>query len=95
MTPTDLTPSPFISSPRNAPTTNNGRLFAILHFLKDKSNREPLCEFVKNDLHALQTAETLFLIKENIAKQKELLCFVAQNSTQTLLYEAIHDLRQK
>jgi hypothetical protein len=35
------------------------------------------------------------LIKENITKQKELLRFIAQNSTQSLLYEAIHDIRQR
>jgi hypothetical protein len=35
------------------------------------------------------------MIKENIAKQKELLRYVAQSPTQTFLYEAIHDLRQK
>jgi hypothetical protein len=35
------------------------------------------------------------MIKENIAKQKKLLCYVVQSSTQTLLYEAIHDIRQK
>jgi hypothetical protein len=70
MTPAELAPSPFTSSPQNAPTTNNGRLFAILHFLKNKNNREPLCEFVKDNLHTLQTAETLFMIKENMTYDK-------------------------
>jgi hypothetical protein len=73
MTPADLAPSPFTSPPRNTLSADDQRLAAILHFIKDKNNREPLCEFVKDHRHTLQTAETLFMIKENIAKQKELL----------------------
>ena len=90
LTATNLTPTPFTSTPEPA-----DRQLLVKRFLKNPQNKIRLLQRAQDNPKLLRQVERLFTVRELINAQKNLFKDCIDDGLDEGLFEAVHDIRSK
>ena len=90
MTTTNMTPTPFTSTPE--PTDQQ---LVVKRFLKNPQNKIRLLQHAQDNPKLLRQVERLFTIRELINAQKNLFKDCIDDRLDEGLFEAVHDIRSR